>query len=225
MYEQHWRYMKRIVELGDGPRLYARYNTNLSRVNYKGQNLYTDILANIRDWQICASIDGTGEIGEYIRTGLNYNQFIDNFKQGCDVATNRRQMRLDFTLTLPGLFEVEGMQQLADELGVEILAKVIFTFTSDIIMSPLALPRKILDRMVNQLINNNTLGSALQDVLVQLKNRPNMEEQFADYTIGMQKGKRRVLKLESIRNDTFTMKDILRADQEVLDWWESIDVR
>jgi len=33
------------------------------------------------------------------------------------------------------------------------------------------------------------------------------------------------LKLESIRNDTFTMKDILRADQEVLDWWESIDVR
>jgi hypothetical protein len=205
--------------------LYARYNTNLSRVNYKGQNLYKDILANIRDWQICASIDGTGAIGEYIRTGLNYDQFVDNFKQGCNVATHKRQMRLDFTLTLPGLFEVERMQQLADELGVEILAKVIFTFTPDIIMSPLALPRKILDRMVDQLINNNTLGSALQDVLVQLKNRPNMEEQFADYTIGMQKGKRRVLKLESIRKDTFTMKDILSADQEVLDWWESIDVR
>ena len=26
MFEQHWRYMKRIVELGDGPKLYARYN-------------------------------------------------------------------------------------------------------------------------------------------------------------------------------------------------------
>ena len=35
MYEQHWRYMKRIIELGDGPRVYARYNTNLSRVDYK----------------------------------------------------------------------------------------------------------------------------------------------------------------------------------------------
>ena len=92
-------------------------------------------------------------------------------------------------------------------------------------MSPLALPRKILDRMVDQLINNNVLGSALHDVLVQLKNRPTMEEQFADYGVGMQKGKRRVLKLESIRNDTFTMKDILSKDQEVLDWWESIDVR
>ena len=223
MYEQHWRYMKRIVELGDGPGLYARYNTNLSRVNYKGQNLYKDILANIRDWQICASIDGTGAIGEYIRTGLNYEEFVDNFKQGCDIATHRRQMRLDFTITLPGLFKVVHMQQLADRLGVDILAKVIFTFTPDIIMSPLALPRKLLDRMVNQLINNNVLGTALQDVLVQLKNRPTMEEQFPDYIQGMQEGKRRVLKLEGIRNDKFTMKDILSKDQEVLDWWNSID--
>jgi hypothetical protein len=200
MYEQHWRYMKRIVELGDGPGLYARYNTNLSRVDYKGQNLFTDILANIRDWQICASIDGTGPIGEYIRTGLNYNQFVDNFRQGTQVATNRRQMRLDFTLT-----------------------KVIFTFTPDIIMSPLSLPRKILDRVVDTLIKNNTLGNALQDVLEQLKHRPTMEEQFPDYVHGMQKGKRRLLKLESIRNDQLTMQDILSEDKEILNWWNSID--
>ena len=225
MYEQHWRYMKRIVELGDGPRLYARYNTNLSRVHYKGTNLYTDILQNIRDWQICASIDGTGAIGEYIRTGLKYDQFVDNFKQGLDIATYSRQMRLDFTLTLPGLFEVERIQQLANELNVDILAKVIFTFTPDIIMSPLALPRKILDRVVDQLITNNTLGNALNDVLVQLKNRPTMAEQWPDeYAQGMQKGKSRVLTLERIRNDQYTMADILCTDQEILDWWESIDV-
>jgi len=52
MYEQHWRHMKRIVELGDGPRVYARYNTNLSRVRYGGVDLFDDILAHIRDWQI-----------------------------------------------------------------------------------------------------------------------------------------------------------------------------
>ena len=217
--------MKRIVELGDGPGLYARYNTNLSRTEYKGTNLYSDILKNIRDWQICASIDGTGKIGEYIRTGLHYDQFVDNFKQGLEVATHKRQMRLDFTLTLPGLFEVARIQKLANELNVDILAKVIFTFTPDIIMSPLALPRKILDRKVDQLITDNQLGSALVDVLVQLKNRPTMEEQFPDYAIGMQKGKQRMLKLETIRNDQYTMKDILSNDQEILDWWESIDAR
>ena len=92
-------------------------------------------------------------------------------------------------------------------------------------MSPLALPRKILDRKVDQLITDNQLGSALVDVLVQLKNRPTMEEQFPDYAIGMQKGKQRMLKLETIRNDQYTMKDILSNDQEILDWWESIDAR
>jgi sulfatase maturation enzyme AslB (radical SAM superfamily) len=119
MYEQHWRYMKRIVELGDGPRVYARYNTNLSRVEYKGINLYTDILANIRDWQICASLDGTGAVGEYIRTGLNYEEFLENFEQGlhtCSQKYNIRQMRLDFTLTLPGMFEIANMEKLARDL-------------------------------------------------------------------------------------------------------------
>ncbi len=87
MYEQHWRYMKRIVKLGDGPGLYARYNTNLSRIRYKGISLAEDILPNIRDWQICASLDGTGAIGEYIRTGLKYEQFVDNFRTLLPLAT------------------------------------------------------------------------------------------------------------------------------------------
>ena len=43
MYEQHWRYMARIVELDDGHRVYARYNTNLSRVDYGGHNLFGEI--------------------------------------------------------------------------------------------------------------------------------------------------------------------------------------
>ena len=111
MYEQHWRYMKRIIELGDGGNLYARYNTNLSRVDYRDCNLYRDILAHVRDWQICASLDGTGLTGEYIRTGLSYPLFLDNFRQGLAIATNPRQMRLDFTLTLPGMTEVDAMNR------------------------------------------------------------------------------------------------------------------
>jgi hypothetical protein len=173
---------------------------------------------------MCASIDGTGAVGEYIRTGLNYDQFVKNFKQGTSIAKHRRQMRLDFTLTLPGLFEVVNMQRLADELDVDILAKVTFTFTPDIIMSPLALPRKTLDRIVDKLITHNNLGSALKDVLVQLKNRPTMAEQWPEeYHKGMQKGKRRIHTLERIRKDSFCMQDILSADQEVLNWWNKID--
>jgi sulfatase maturation enzyme AslB (radical SAM superfamily) len=222
MYEQHWRYMKRIIELGDGPNVYARYNTNLSRIDYAGCNLYQDILLNIRDWQICASLDGTGAIGEYIRTGLNYKIWCKNFEAGLEHQRNRRQMRIDFTLTLPGLFEVNSIQQLAKRYDVELLAKVVFSFSPDIVLSPMALPRRVLNRWIDQLVPDCT-STALRDILLQLKNRPNFEEQYPDtYANGVVKGKARVLQLESIRNDSYTMSDILKQDQEIYEWWENI---
>ena len=221
MYEQHWRYMKRIIELGDGKNVYARYNTNLSRVDYGGCNLYRDILAHVRDWQICASLDGTGTVGEYIRTGLDYRTFVKNFRQGLEIATNTRQMRLDFTLTLPGMFEVDNMNTLASELGVQLLTKVIFSFGPDIIMSPLALPRHLLDPWIDELAGRS--AGAMRDVLLQLKNRPTFAEQWPDtYRAALAKGRDRVLKLESIRTQKITMAEILSARPEKKEWWDQI---
>ena len=223
MYEQHWRYMQRIIELGDGPGVYARYNTNLSRVDWRGCNLYRDVLLHVRDWQICASLDGTGPIGEYIRTGLAYATWLKNFEQGLELARNRRQMRIDFTLTLPGLFEVERIQALANRLGVDILAKVIFSFSPDIILSPLALPRELLDSTVDRLVKDLPTG-ALQDVLQQLKSRPTFAEQWGDSEAAAQLalGKQRIERLEHIRNDSYTLADIVSADPEIGAWYAGI---
>ena len=222
MYEQHWRYMKRIIELGDGPRVYARYNTNLSRCRYRGIDLFTDILDHVRDYQICASLDGTGAIGEYIRTGLNYNQWLANFRRAVAHRRYSRQVRIDFTLTLPGLFEIERIVQLAQEHHTEILAKLIFSFSPDIIMSPLALPRDLLDRTVDRIATAVPAG-ALYDMLQQLKTRPTFAEQWPEeWQAGLAKGKQRVLKLESIRGDSYTMADILKIDPDIYDWYHAI---
>lgn len=225
MYEQHWRYMQRIIELGDGPNVYARYNTNLSRVDYRGINLYRDILSGLRDWQICASLDGTEEIGEYIRSGLNYTNWLENFTQGVSHSTHNRQMRIDFTLTLPGMFEIERIERLSTTLGVQVLAKVIFSFSPDIVMSPLALPRSILEPWVDEIIGRlQSGGNPLKDILVQLKTRPTFEEQWPDeYKKAIAKGKARVLQLEQIRTQPITMTDILAERPEVLKWWMSIE--
>ena len=222
MYEQHWRYMKRIIELNDGAQVYARYNTNLSRVDFRGCNLYSDILDHLRDWQICASLDGTGVVGEYIRTGLDYDRFRLNFEAGLKHQRNRRQMRLDFTLTLPGMFEIGAMQNLAAEYNVELLSKVIFSFSPDIIMSPLALPRHLLDPWLDELIANCTAVS-MRDLLTQLKTRPVFEQQWPDtYQAALSKGKARVLKLESIRPCAVTMQSILNSRKEIGDWFDAI---
>jgi hypothetical protein len=223
MYEQHWRYMKRIVELGDGKNVYARYNTNLSRVNYRGVNLYRDILSGLRDWQICASLDGTGPIGEYIRTGLDYSAWLTNFREGVRIASSRRQMRIDFTLTLPGMFELQNISRIAEEEGVDVLAKVVFSFSPDIIMSPLALPKDILHPWIDEILGS-PLQNSLKDILIQLKTRPTFQEQYPDtWQAGLDKGKARVLQLEHIRGDKLTMADILSTRPEVYEWYKSIN--
>ena len=227
MYEQHWKYMQRIIELGDGPGLYARYNTNLSRVDYKGINLYSDLLDNIRDWQVCASIDGTGAVGEYIRSGLKYGEWLENFKQGISHARGRRMMRIDFTLTLPGLFEIVNICNLAKELDVDILAKVTFAFSSDIVMSPMFLPRHLLDGIVNELllteaVNNSTIRQMLKGLLT----RPTFEEEFPDsYMKERIKGKWRMQAMDVILRGGMRFEDCFddgAVGRKVRNWWNAI---
>jgi hypothetical protein len=130
-------------------------------------------------------------------------------------------MRIDFTLTLPGLFEIQNITRLAQEEGVDILAKVIFSFGPDIIMSPLALPRDILHPWIDELITQTS--GAMQDILVQLKSRPTFDEQWPDiYKVSLAKGKARVLQLESIRKDTYTLADILKERPAVYEWYKNI---
>jgi hypothetical protein len=126
------------------------------------------------------------------------------------------------------MFELLNIQRLADELGVDILAKVVFSFSPDIIMSPLALPKSILHPWIDELlVSQDPAGrlqnSSLRDILIQLKTRPTFEEQWPDtYQQALAKGKRRVLQLESIRQDKFTLADILLERREVYEWYQSI---
>jgi hypothetical protein len=114
------------------------------------------------------------------------------------------------------------MNALAAELGAEMLAKVIFSFSPDIIMSPLALPRHILNPWVDELAGRS--AGAMRDVLLQLKNRACFEEQWPDqYQSGLAKGKARVLKLEQIRTQSVTMTDILAQRPDVKQWWDQIE--
>ena len=229
MMGEHWNYMQQIIDQGDGGKVYARYNTNLSRIEYRGVNLYRDILANIRDWQLCCSLDGTETIGEYIRTGLRYSSFIQNFKEGLQVATHNRQMRLDFTLTLLGLFDLKNMFNLSKELNVTLLSKVMFAFSPDILMSPLALPKQVLHSIVNDFLayaeneGYTHHQQPLIDVMTNLLNRPTFEEEFPnEYEAGRIKGKKRILELERIRTQSITFEEILKYNNEAYKWYNDI---
>jgi organic radical activating enzyme len=216
MWDMHWNAMKRIIELGFAKEVYVRYNTNLSRTSFKGTKLF-DLLPQFQDWQICSSLDGTGEVGEYIRDGLNYKQWLDNFKEGLAVAKTTREMRLDYTITMPGLLELKNMFDLSRELDAEILTKVMFTFSNDEILSPLALPKRLLETIIDEALayiepRATRKQQSLIDVLKNLRQR----ETFT----ATKKGKDRQERIDSIRKQD--IKKILSKDERLLEWWTSI---
>ncbi len=216
MWDMHWKAMQRIIELGFAKEVYVRYNTNLSRTSFKGTKLF-DLLPEFQDWQICSSLDGTGEVGEYIRDGLKYEQWLRNFKEGMVVAKTSREMRLDYTITMPGLLELKNMFDLSRELDTEILTKVMFTFSNDEVLSPLALPKELLHTIIDEaLAYMEPLATrkqkALIDVIKNLKNR----ETFT----ATKRGKERQESIDKIRGQDITK--ILSRDERVLDWWTSI---
>jgi hypothetical protein len=226
MWEIHWTAMQRIIELGFAKEVYVRYNTNLSRTSLKGIKLF-DLLPQFQDWQVCSSLDGTGEVGEYIRDGLDYKQWLTNFKEGMAVAKTSREMRLDYTLTMPGLLELKNMFDLSQELNVELLTKVMFTFSPTEVLSPLALPRELLCTIIDEALEYmepkaTRKQQSLIDTLKNLKNRENMEDMFLgiDAVVGKKQGKERQERIDKIRRQDITK--ILAKDKRILDWWTSI---
>jgi pyruvate-formate lyase-activating enzyme len=228
LYPQHWQAMDRIVELNYADKVRVRYNTNLSQISYKGKNLY-ELLGRFNNWEICASLDGTGSVGEYIRTGLVYDDWLANFKMGVATQKHHRQMRIDFTLTLPGMEELGNVVRLANDLRVNLLSKLIFSFSSDILLSPLALPRDILIPWIEKIQEDirphiTARTQSAWDMMEQLKTRQTFDEEWPqNFKQAAVRGKNHLLKLERIRPDTkITMDDILATYKPAQDWWRAI---
>ena len=230
VWDIHWSLMRRMIDLDFSKLVFCRYNTNLSHINYKGQSLVNDLLPHFKGYLICASIDGVGPIGEWIRTGLNWEKFLANFKEVQNGPGGKDSIALDVTLTLPGLFSIKEMFDLAIELDSRIITKVIYAFSPDIVLSPLALPREVLNEILDDLIiyiepRITAKTQSLLDTLYELKNRPTFSETFPDqYKKGFLSGRHYHLNISSRRKDgepgySTTLNDIYKGSENVFNWW------
>jgi hypothetical protein len=228
MYDIHWWTLEEMLQNGSAERCYMRYNSNLSRVQFGNKNLF-DYLPKYKDWMMCASIDGTDEVVEYIRTGIKWNQWLANFKEGLSLPGGKDRMKIDLTITAPGMFSLRELFDLSRELDVEIITKITFAFHPDIMWSPMSWPRHILNRQIDQLVDYmkplaNWKQQSLINTLISMKNsRQTHEEAWPDtYKQAARNGKGWVRRLEEIRQDSTTMASIYARDSELLEWWENL---
>ena len=228
MWEKHWSIMHQLVKSKQSKDVVIRYNTNLSRIRYKNYYLY-DLLPYFKRINLCASIDGVGDVGEYIRTGLNWQEWLENFKKGMFLIDQYGDDALvfDVTLTTPGFFDLKNLFDTVTELDVKSYLKITFAFDPSVVMSPMCLPRGILDNEIYRLIDymkskQTTKNKIYIDTLKDMLTRENFYEQWPEEVYsGLSKGKRNIEFLESIRNQKTTFRETL--NREAKKWWDSIE--
>lgn len=224
MYDIHWWALEEMTQNGSAENCFLRYNSNLSRIEYKGKKLY-DYLPQFKDWMMCASIDGTGSNVEFIRKGIVWEEWLDNFKQGLELPGGKDKMIFDLTITGPGMFSLLDLFHLSRELDVRIETKIMFAFHPDIVLSPFAWPRHILDRHIDYLLSEmeprcTVKQQTLVNTLREMKKRPTFEEQWPDKAEQeFKNGKNYQDTLDRIRQEQYRLVDIYAADPELHEWW------
>lgn len=101
--EEHYFLLDFLIKNNANPRL--RYNTNLSLLKFKKYDVL-ELWSHFSSVEVMASIDGVGEKGEYIRSGLNWNQFEEN------CLTLRKQSHIK--LTISPTISILNMNHVAD---------------------------------------------------------------------------------------------------------------
>jgi hypothetical protein len=232
MWDIHWDIMKYLVETGQSKNVVVRYNSNLSRVSYKDVNLY-DLLPHFKSVQICASIDGIGDIVEYVRHGIKWDVWFDNFKNGLFLNKQYGEygISFDLTVTSPGLFSMKEMIDITAELNVHTLIKTTFSFDSSIVMSPMMIPRRILNPILDDIIEyakqKSKINPKIQNYVTcfeDIKKKQTFEEQYSDWEDGIRRGKTRLKMIDAFRGNEGKIEQIFSNYQPLLEWWNSIKI-
>ena len=228
MFEIHWDIMKYLVESGHSKNVTVRYNTNLSRTSFKGTNLY-DLLPHFKKVNVSASIDGTDKIVEYIRHGIKWETWLDNFKKGLflNELYGDDGIVLDITITSPGLFSMKDLFDLALELNVKSYIKKTFAFDSSIIISPSMIPRTILNQIIDDNINYMKLKVTPKtkiyiESLENLKITNTFEEIYDNSLNGIAEGKKRMILIDRLRNNEGVLDSIFSKNTDLINWWLNI---
>ena len=231
LWPEHWSIMEELVTSGRSKEIDVRYNTNLTILKNKNLDLVEDLLPNFKSFTIGASQDGYGEVAEYIRTGLDFEEWETNLRKLCTLRTaDSFDVYIDFTLTLPGIFSLKSLIELSNELQVPMMAKPVFTESANELLSLKALPRELLNELVSETVENlrgiavESRNLSLVDLLESFKDEPNYEEMYPESYLEQSKiGKAWLKKLENLRSSKTSMDAILSKNKKVFQWWKSIN--
>ncbi len=184
------------------------YNTNLSTLKFKKYNIL-EMWANFSKVKINISIDDIGARGEYFRSGLNWNKFLENFKI---LKEHRGNINTNVTCTI-SIFNIHRIPEIHTFLFENDLIRP-DEFIFNTLLSPRVYRTQVLPSVKKRIVTRD-----LKNYLTQLNDRfpeINFDEFSAsmrnqidfmndkDLSNSLQKFRTVTKKLDSMRSENFT---------------------
>jgi len=225
LWDMHWQAMQFLIDADFAKNVTTRYNTNLSVIEWRKRNLFHDILPHFKHSTVLASLDGVGELGEYIRSGFNWNTWKTNFLQAKERFSESSNIEfiIDTTITLPGLMGAIELFDFINSENTQVDVRYVSPTAGNLLMSPLTLPKEIRKNIIDKILfhifpklNHNNFNFA--KALIDIKNKDDLDISFDS----IKKEKDQFLKLEVIRKETLIFSEIVKNNFLLEKWWNDI---
>jgi len=227
MSAEHYRVLDYLIESGRCRAIQLNYNTNLSL----DQTQVEKLLSRVRHFKstcIACSIDGSREVSEYIRAGLNFEQFESNLKTliAARAECPGLTILLDPTLTSLLLLDLKEFCEFALTYSLPVTAKLMKG--NEVAAGYLRcefLPQPIRVRLIDEWrVYYACLPEHSKALLTSFKDNLELAERVASIPVGHM----RSCAAQAVLADTgfgsiVRFEDFLRRDDGVYSWWKSLE--
>ena len=223
---EHHRVLDHLIESGRCREIHLAYNTNLS-LGHAQIEKWIARIRHFRSVYIGCSIDGTREVAEYIRTGLEFDRFEANLRTIIAARAEHPHLSiaLDPTMTSLFLLDLKEFCELALSHGLPVTTKLMIG--NDEAAGYLRcefLPQHIRARLIGEWRRYHaSLPEASQGLLGSLASNLELAERVASFPPGqVQASARQAMRVDEALGSRVRFGDFLERDDGVHAWWRSI---
>lgn len=216
-FNEHWDSLKKLIESGKSENVCLRYSTNLSTLTWKNQNII-DYLGKFKNTEMFCSLDATGDMVEWLRTGLDYDKFINNFEilhEFRNNNPNKLNLAITTVLTVPTLIDLPNINRFANRFDVDI--QIQESVNTNRLFMIRSYPKKIILEIFEKVKNEIKIdGGRNTNILIDFLDFLSNEEFNEDATA---EDKNEILLIEQQRTQKIKFEEIISMNDSLKEYY------